>query len=763
MARQIITNPEERKDLIIEAREDWRRAVDARQEWLKDKEVWYMMYNNVPPPRALKYEDEPNFVVPVTMTTKEVLHSRIYNALFGSDEIVRGRPFGPTTEENLEMVTQFMNWETQIEMKFTEVADDWIGDILTFGISPLWIRWHREVRRDKRIESFPAEAPPMYPAMKEAFDELGVEYEEGAVSDRAYIDLLFDDATTIPSDVDGEYLVEYVRDGILKRVEVYINRDRAEEDGEIDVEILEETTIYDAPKATVVDVEDFVMPPGCPTVQDAPHVFHRRYMSYNEIARMVERGEYTVSSEDLEMLRERAETRNASGPLNTTESNERLKTTRRDVEGIESHEVMRDMFQVVDGYYYMDVDGDGYDESIVITFIPELSLWLAGQYLSVLHPHGKRPFVGGRIMPRTNQWEGISIPEIVAPFQEELSAIFNSKIRKDDFTSMPWGTYRPGSGMKNQTVRIEPGVLIPTNDPRNDLNVVTLNPSTIADVGNINLLLQFMQQLTGVSDFATGSFGSRPNAPRTFGATAAIMQEGNIRFNTFIMRIQRALSEAFELIHALNQVFMPEHKEFFVTGQNQPKVVSREHLRGRYHYQLTTNTQNTNKALMRDFATFVYQNLMASPLVQTNIGAMWKLMKKFAEAHEVHDFETILPEPPEAKQRPPMDQLEEIALMSQGQWIDVLPTDDDQQHVEEMMTFLEGPMMDNFPAEFVPYLLLHIEKHNKQAALKAQAAAGQGAAVPGVQPGMEGFQGFTGGEQAPMGNNAPSPEQVVPQ
>lgn len=761
MARQILTDPQERTDFMNRVMEDWRSDVRARREWLRDKEIWFLLYNNVPPDTTDRYEGEPNFVIPVVMTTKETLHSRLVSALFGLDEVAQTRPYGAISEERIKKITDFMNWEIQVEMNAVPVFDDWIGDVLVYGVSPLMVCWHREVRTDKRIETFPAEAPPMYPAMKEVFEELKIPIVEGDVGDEDYIRVLYDDARIKSTGEEGEYTVRFDDGPVEKEVTAYIDRSKAETEGVIEVEILERVTIYDGPRVSVIDVEDFIMPPGYPDIQKAPRCFHRRWMEIDDIAQMVERGVYDLDDEQLKKLRYAARTDNASTTLNDVEDS--FREVRHDVAGVEDHEARQESFEVIDAYYKWDINNDGYDEEIVVTFLPEHRMWLAGQYLSVYYPHRRRPFVAGRIIPRTNQFEGIGVPEMTAPFQEELSAMFNAKMRKDDFTSTPFGAYRPASGMKARELRIEPGMFIPTDDPRSDLNVITMSPTTIADVGNIQMLMNFLERLTGVSDFSTGTFGSRPNAPRTFGATAAIIQEGNVRYDMYLRRLSQSLGEVFEHVHALNNVFMPSSKSFFVLGSEEPQTIDRDFLDGKFHFKLMTNTRNTNKAIMRDFATFVYQNLLSNPLIASNVRSLYKLAEMFAEAHEVRNFQEILPEPPEAQMRPPMDQMEEIARMASGEFVDVLPVDDDEEHIELIMQFLESPKADNFPREFMSYLLLHLRKHNEQLQLKQGAAALGGEGVQGVQPGPEAPDGQAQAGPEPTAESTGVQDAGVPQ
>jgi hypothetical protein len=760
MARQILLDPVERKEFMARIMDDWRSDVQARSEWMKDKEVWFLLYNNVPPEVTPRYEGEPNFVIPVIMTTKETLHSRLVSALFGLDDVVQTKPYGKTTQERVKKITEFMNWEIQVEMDGVSILDDWIGDILVYGVSPLMVRWHRETRTEKRIETFPAKAPPMYPAMREVFQELKIPITEGDVGDEQYIRVLWEDAKIRPQG-NGEFIVLYEEDNREKEVEVFVDRSMADDMGIIEVEILERVTIYDGPRIEVIDVEDFIMPPGYPDIQKAPRCFHRRWLEIDEIAQMVERHIYDVDEETMTRLRTMSLTNNASSKSGHAIENN-IKEMREDIKGIEYHETRRQSFEVVDAYYKWDINNDGYDEEIVVTFLPEYNIWLAGQYLSVYYPHRRRPFVAGRIIPRTNQFEGIGIPELTAPFQEELSAMFNAKMRKDEFTSTPFGAYRPASGMKSQIYQIAPGKLIPTDDPGKDLNIVTMSPSTIADLGNINLLMNFLERLTGVSDFSSGTFGSRPNAPRTFGATAAIIQEGNVRYDMYIRRLSQSMGQLFEHIHALNNVFMPKSKSFFVLGSDEPQTIDRNFLDGQFHFQLITNTRNTNKAIMRDFATFVYQNLLSNPLIASNVGALYKLAKMFAEAHEVRNFREILPEPPEAMMRPPMDQMEEIAVMATGEYLDVLPTDNDEEHIEQLMQFLESPMADRFPHEFSSYLLLHLKKHNDQLRLKQSQGVGGAGGVMGVQPGPEAPDGQAQGGPAPNAGSTNINQAGVP-
>lgn len=112
-------------------------------------------------------------------------------------------------------------------------------------------------------------------------------------------------------------------------------------------------------RSELVFPQDLFVPSDASELSDAPYYFHRYTRTRRDIISYLRSGLWAGADED-EFQEEDID--DGSKATNASVRPEDVATT-----------VFADMFEVVEGYIYMDLDGDGFDEPYIVTFIPKVS------------------------------------------------------------------------------------------------------------------------------------------------------------------------------------------------------------------------------------------------------------------------------------------------------------------------------------------------------------------------------------------------------
>lgn len=112
-------------------------------------------------------------------------------------------------------------------------------------------------------------------------------------------------------------------------------------------------------RSELVFPQDLFVPSDASELSDAPYYFHRYTRTRRDIISYLRSGLWAGANED-EFQEEDID--DGSKATNASVRPEDIATT-----------VFADMFEIVEGYIYLDLDGDGFDEPYIVTFIPKVS------------------------------------------------------------------------------------------------------------------------------------------------------------------------------------------------------------------------------------------------------------------------------------------------------------------------------------------------------------------------------------------------------
>lgn len=377
------------------------------------------------------------------------------------------------------------------------------------------------------------------------------------------------------------------------------------------------------------------------------------------------------------------------------------------------------------------------ESELVVRFIPDIDLIISVQDLAELYPKTKdrRPIVEATLIKDGSYW-GPSVPELLEDISLELDVNHNIATEAGERSVGPLILYRPGSGMSPKVLRWEPNLMIPVDNPKDDVNVVTLNADLNFPTIREQQLLTYSERVTGITEENLGRQNNRPNAPRTLGQTQLFLGEGNIRLGLNHRVIREDLRVILQHIWNIDSMYCAEEIFFRVTEEQAgglfdtkdgfSKMTARERT-SRYDFDLKFATSTQSKEQQKQETAIILQTCLATMLFQQNPVATYLLLDDFLKSYGKPGMSKYMPKPGPVNL--PLDPAEEWTLALQGEDFHVNEADDDQAHIESHQQQLANeqkrkPEYRDPDAE--DRMLAHILEHNEQLQRKAEAqAAGQ--------------------------------------
>jgi hypothetical protein len=315
-------------------------------------------------------------------------------------------------------------------------------------------------------------------------------------------------------------------------------------------------------------------------------------------------------------------------------------------------------------------------------------------------------------------------------------------------------------------MRWEPRMLLPVDNPADDIQVLQFKPDVTYAVTQQQNLIGYAERLTGISDQNLGRTSDRPNQPRTARQTVALLDEGNIRGSLDVTTFRDDLTAILRYIWALDSQYSPPQVFYRVTERRPNglydsargfgKMTAKERA-GRYDFEIKFATGAHSREARKQSALEIAQLLLTVPIVATNPQAQWKIADKLCKAHEIYDFASMVQKPPELPM--PMAPEDEFPKMLQGEIVKVHPLDDHPTHIETHKQAVTMEMRADAPDrdyDAIHQMLYHITEHEEAAVQQAQQQqlmAGLQALGTALAPMMEGQGGA--GKGASKAPNAP--------
>lgn len=696
------------------------------------------------------WEGASNIHLPLVLEKIEGTVPKLMNAFWGTEPIVHVRRVADEfLPEETNQVEQFLNWGLESDVpNLYCTMENWFRNTLIDGnatVKPRWLRkWRKTVDvipvkimydvGDVDLAGEPIEEPRNKTRLELLIEIFGM-------PDNLTRALLDTDVGVSDEELVGlDTVVRFIENRRELSARVVVQP--SEYVDEVNVYIYRRTLERDSPVVDLVEFEDLIVPYRARDLQSASRVTQQYWLTVNEIERKVREGEWKMTKAELNELRNVRKTRQEEVQENRVLKHQKDQVVgdghsdTRDVEidtpyGYKTYDQNKLLFFEV--YCEDDVDKDGESVKVVYHISYDLKRIVHADYLDEVSPTGLVPFITLTYLPVSDRWYGLGMAEILADINIEVNTILNHTNNAQELINNPFFFYVPAATTLNPQILegLRPGAGVPVQDAQG-VFFPRFMQEPLANLSAVDFMLMFSDRMS-VSSLSTGNQPVR-HAPRTARGTLALMSEGNVRIDALVTRFQHTgFVELCHHILGLYQRYTPDEKWYYVTGQETPRRVRPDQIRGRMEFSFTGNTVNTNREIKRMLAQVRYNTIMTHPDMATDPNARREALRDFLRHwSEGVDISRLLPAMPGqgGYAHPPMTQQSENQAIAIGVPVEVLPTDPHAEHLEVMERFERTSAFDAMPPEAVAIFAMHKRGHMQL--LQAQMAQQQQPAGPGM-------------------------------
>lgn len=703
-----------------------------------------------------------NMWVPIMLIASMRLKASLENAVKSTRPLMNAKATqrrNTTREENISNLIDFQVFE---EANGENLFDDFISNLVDDGTAVAFVRWVREdqILRDVKIlpglpRDIPADVPPRL------------------LTGQALL-VLFDKILEAAPKVDGEY-PDYEFDVIYEdhygqahhAVVSFYDTD----DAKLEAHITQRVTSFDGPSFEVLDLEDVIVPartgnlqpPTAHNPHGAPYVNRLCKTTLDNIQRLKNDGTYDLL-DDAGLARIKM---TLTSP-NSWWEDEAAKLQKDRREGMETQFAQTDLGIrfIIEHYGRWDVDGDGLEEDVIFWIERDSQVLLRARLLSEIYPGVpvRRPFGVAKLFPIPNRFYAQSMSELLEPLQDAMKFLMDSNFDWGTITNIPFGFYRPASGLKREDMTLTPGTLYPVDRPTEDVHFPTWNRDMSWVVNTFTMLRQLDERLSMQSDMQFGKVPTgQASALRTLGTTAALLQQGDARSEQILRRLFHGVAEIYGLIHRLNRRYLPKDKQIRVIGMAErgedPYVdLTPDRIDADVDFSFRATMLNTNKQVVAG-ALQELSALLISPIAlqmgMATPDGIYKLMRDLAKAKDL-DPDRYLKRPPEGVFSGPKLSAEEVvSTILDGELPDGQPLEASaEEHIQKLIAFTQSNQFGLFDQMRVKMLAAWIKKVQQSNMTLQQQQAVQMAAAQMQRSRQGGGGGVPTTLQAPQAGGA---------
>jgi hypothetical protein len=363
-------------------------------------------------------------------------------------------------------------------------------------------------------------------------------------------------------------------------------------------------------------------------------------------------------------------------------------------------------FNIFECQVSFDIDGDGFDEELVVWYHKRSRQVVRWTYLDRIVKTGRRPLYKADYIRRPSRNYSIGLLELLHSLNQEVNAIHNQRIDYGTLSNLPFFFYDPGSSMPHETIQVKPGQGIPLTSPKESIYWPTIGNTTAWGFQEESLLFDIISRVSSISELDVGLPVSPAEGTRTQGGMAALLNEGNSQLDVTLRRIQEQLSLLYGDIHQMLIDRLPKGFQYLVVGDDgtadvddtgQPRFNTlsepRKQISGRVHFHIQANSRAGNREMARQLAIQEAQLLLTPVNVESGIVSVnniYEINKGILELGGELDIDKKLTRPADAE--PPISVADEINSLKQGIMPRIILNDNHQQKVQVLTAFRTSPM-----------------------------------------------------------------------
>lgn len=397
-------------------------------------------------------------------------------------------------------------------------------------------------------------------------------------------------------------------------------------------------------------------------------------------------------------------------------------------------EVRTDTPVILEQHRFWDLDGDGIDEPCIATvdYNSQQLLRLTKRVYTdpiSLEEQTMEFFTGYTFIPNPDSHYGFGFGHFLEKLNESATSILNQLTDSGTLSNMQGGFKTKGMNLRNQNMAFTPGewkeIEIYGDDIRKSLFPLQYKePSATL----FNLLAKLQDYVKEVSTVSESMMGQLPPSDTKATTMLAVLEQGMKVFSSIHKRIHRALTEELKKLFILNRLYLNEIEYFYVQDSGSKEFQTLKIPKDDYNSVFDVipvsdpNIMSRSEKLIK--AEHVLQEVRQNPNTAQDPMAIYEATVQYFEALEVRNIDKIYPrpKPPEPNDRTPV---EENARFITGVDSDVLPTQDDLEHLRVHMEFEETPYFEQITPDAKNIFTAHKFKHLAQQYQKDEEAAAQ--------------------------------------
>jgi len=318
--------------------------------------------------------------------------------------------------------------------------------------------------------------------------------------------------------------------------------------GDNDVLVKVPITQYEIPIPVAISREDWVMSSDSNSIQEAFLAGFRTYLRKPQFEVRVNSGFYPISQEELDQIR--------GVELDETKK-ERIESQHKEIQ-----EGKSDKIEIWELWVKYDVDEDGEEDDIVVTFHRDSKTILRAIYNPYFY--GFRPFQEFVFDPIEYSFDGVGGCEKLEALQEEIDTLHNQRLDRGNQINAPVYLRNPNFMISENVKDVHPGAIIDCDDVERAMKELThhdVYPSTERLEALVN---QYAQLVMGVSPHVMG----QPTAERPVAReTMALIQELNKKYKSYIDAIRDYLEELGIRVLEMIAQYQPVYKYKVESGE----------------------------------------------------------------------------------------------------------------------------------------------------------------------------------------------------
>lgn len=403
------------------------------------------------------------------------------------------------------------------------------------------------------------------------------------------------------------------------------------------------------PRPEYLPIQDVLMPDGDWDVQSAPWIGNFFRLTKSQLASRKRKPYGYEGVDDLK-------------PMSTKDS---IRVRRDQIEGFVRSEPY-ELYELLELWVDWDVNGDGFDEQLVVTYSHDSEKILRVIYNPYLEAY--RPYFKTCFMKRPGRAYGIGVARMLRQIAGGITTQFQQFVDNATLANTRIWKARRGCGIKRGD-KLYAGKVMFLNSP-DDLVGEQMGDVYNSEMSMLGSLREAGERRTGLSDVHLGI-----ESPRTVNRMPAtnmlsLLQEGNRRFDLTIRDMRLATAKVGEGALALYQQFRPTGVLYNVLGSEGHFVeeiwrLPRSRFKGNLQISVTATSQANNREIEKQSLTQLIQSvgsyyerafqllgIIVNPqspgevrelAIKTAAGAR-EMMKRLLQAYAVHDIETLLPD-----------------------------------------------------------------------------------------------------------------------